>query len=87
MNALEDDNQEINPQSEYVTLKEIKERFGLKDGKAREMIRSAYFPSLKLGKSYILIPRKAFEAFMSNPDRIVEYHLKTYGIENDNKQK
>lgn len=79
MNALEDDNQEINPQSEYVTLKEIKDRFGLKDGKARELVKSAFFPSIKLGTSYILIPRKAFETFMSDPDKIVEYTIKTYG--------
>ncbi len=64
--------------TDYIKISEIAKFFDVNEDDARVFVKSAYFPSLKFGSKNFIVPRVAFMKFITDPDKIIEYKLRTY---------
>lgn len=58
---------------DFISPKDVATLMGIGLSRVYELLRSDGFPAIPLSESHYQVPRTAFMAWYTNPDRIIEY--------------
>lgn len=58
----------------FITAEEIGAELGINKNYAYDLVKAKGFPSIQFGKRRV-IPRKAWENFISNPQAVAEFSM------------
>ena len=58
---------------DYVTQEEIIKELGISEKSCWALISNEFFPSIKLSKKLIIVPKKAYRQFISDPENLIKY--------------